>query len=354
MKGVDNMGIINPISILTETNNTSRNIDLDVCLNSVAEHGELNYVEETLTFLIDLNEDCTNYNKKFYKSILESDGDTSAIQESFSELFSDIGHAIDKFLNYLKHLMKKFLMHVHQIFAKDSTYILKYSRGLEDKVDELSSGEQPELEGYNFTIDNNIPYTSMLTDLVNMDPANIGSNYKELKSQCESGLLDELRAETLFSGKDTYIKTIPEENYTNYCFASFRDGTEDTSAISVNSKYIKDAKEHIKNYKADVDKTEQLRDRINSNYNEFRDQLNKAIKATSFPSSNSTHIVGDRRVSSDVMVTADKYMKLTSDILTEMMNMHGIAFSSKLQAIKDRHAQDVNAINMAMNATKFY
>lgn len=351
------MNSFNPLVGINESKSSS---DL-TNLNRVTESSEVNYFGEMVDFLIQLNEDHINLNKRFYKSLLESEGDVIFVQESYGDFFDGFKKIIDKFLAFIKNIFDRFVTKINS-FIQNEKYLLKNKK----VFDRFTTSDEYETDGYNYTFDSNIPIidlpikfdSALLGDVnkislnaidnprVTIDPAKVAVDklHSGLKKKLENGYYDTFRASVIGD-----VGGITEDAFSTACFKTYRNGAEKPDNVYVSKAYIDSALERIAEYKKSIKDIQETKNRIYQEYNDIRAKIDQMVKP------NSTEISGKLRaielmgidgdssittVSYETMTSLDKYLKTISNQVQEMSNIHGIAFASKMDAVKEQYRQD--------------
>ena len=179
---------------------------------------------------------------------------------------------------------------------------------------------------------------------------------------------DQFRAEIL--SKTGYISN---EDYSEELFRVFRNDSLDTENITVDTSYLRRAKERYFGYdkaksavkrnhdniKREYEKIEkQVRDITKNNANlstaAFLNRLpdgENGVKSLGISSLDGAY-VNNGMVTGDFMASFDVYVKDKADMIQEMSNLHALAFSAKLDALKDCYKQDKATLYTALSKIK--
>lgn len=371
-------------------NEASSIISIDSMSRDLDYIGGKSYFSETIDFLVEYNREYTEATKTLYRNILESGDNIEIINEGFSEFGAAIKKIIDKFLAFMKSLFQRFINNLNSMFKSE-----RYLKNHEKDFSKFSTQHEFTYMGYNFTIQSDIPVTnaeseflgadsngydiSFTTDLKNKydeeerkintpdgaDRDYTASNkevYKHLKSKYDKLVeylhdeyYDTLRAKIL--GKDGKIS---EGEFSNELFCIFRDDSSDKETIEVDSSYINDTLSRFKNYEKSKKMVEKNKKEIDLEYTRIKKDLDDMIsikgsgderKASyEITAKNSTtrdfsgygtaNDIINARLSPDIMNVMELYKKAKVNQVQQMSNIHALAFSAKLDAMKDLFNQD--------------
>lgn len=343
-------------------------------INSIMER-EDNYIFTTFRFLTSLNEDFNNANKIFYRSVLESSGDVISIQEAYGDFFEKFKDIINKFLKFIKSLVDKFISKLMSIVQSEK-YVLSRKKDLE----EFSDADAFEYDGYNYSFDPEIPMIHIDPDLEfsdaimdhirkNMDTSAISQHemskkgyidpakkaitnaHDVLRKELDEGYYDKFRGTVIGTGM-----MIPETDFVEECFAVYRNNQKEPTRISIDKRYVTEALKNIQNYKATISAVERAKKDIDTKYNKLRVELEGMLRPNRTAVSADLRTVPVNRYGDTVTMTAealsslDAYLKDMSNKISEIGNIHGIAFSSKLQAIREQYMQDKKVLYTILSA----
>lgn len=357
-------------SILTTNYSDIRENRINNVLTPSQSVTELSYMEETLNFLSEYKKEVRNCKYKFYNSISES-ASQEVLTESFSDLFESFKKMIKKFLEFIKSLFNRFIASLHKLVGSDK-YITKHK----DKFKDFKSDYEFDIEGYTYTFDSNVPLIEVQAkfdkDFVCLDftdsskfgsTANdkqnallnfITSKYDDYTDNAENDL-SEFRGKVL--GKTT---SIDADEYAEELFKVFRDDTDIKDTITVTYSVVSEALIRFKNYKETEKEIKKTKDKIDREYEQVKKKIEKLVRRDTTKGANDTIklVIDDdyNGSSSNVYVTnevrnkIDLYIKAVCDRVIEYSSIHSLAFSAKLDAVKDRTNQDKKILYGALNA----
>ena len=342
-------------SLLIENTDTSSvmNNDIEIC----------SFTNSMLGFLTEMNNDFRQANKEYYKAIYESEN-LVAVNESFADFFEKIKEIIKKFLKYLKSLLDRFITALHRMVGSEK-YLLKS----EETLKKFNSDHEFDFDGYKFTIEPNIPVCNALVEFndkfININFGDLAKKskhdekkkeikkvYDEFKRKIDNDEYDKLRAQVINKPGMIY-----QSEFNNELFELFRDGSDNTSVFTVTNSVVLECFNSIKNYKTAEKDILAKKKEIENQYNTISKQLDHfmttnrnnslytlSIDTTIYDGSN-----GDVVLDNDAMNQLNLYVKALTNQVTEMTTMHGTAFSYKLDALKDKYAQDKRILYIALN-----
>ncbi len=338
-------------------------------ISSITESSDENYIIQGLDFLSEFNAEYNDLNKHFYKSILESNGDVIGIQESYGDFFSGLKKLIAKFLAFIKNIFDKFVAKLNA-FIQNEKYLLKQK----ETFKRFTSDDDFVTDGYNYSFDPEVPLinlsihfdSALLGDVekIGLDKSDamvddkakraVDKMHADLREKLENGYYDIFRANVIGSRG-----SISESDFTNECFKMYRSGKSEPDEVIVSRGYIDEALARIEKYKSSIKEIEETKSRINKEYTSIQNKIEKMIKPNSTEvSSNLRNInlvgfdsdssITDITISYDALSSLDRYLKTISNQVQEMSNIHGIAFATKIDAVKEEYQQDKRILYQAL------
>lgn len=332
------------------------------------------YFMETLNFITELNAEYNSETKAFYRAIAESGNDSQVINESFSNFFAAVKKLIDKFLAFIKRLVQKFITHLNGLVKSDK-YLIKHK----DDFKKFSSKNEFNFEGYTYTFENNVPVINALAEFNGEDLSGTpGKDFfdlfaadikpedmtKEKADKIAEKIVEKYQALTDSLNGDYYDifrssvlnqeGFIPQEDFAAECFAAFRDGTSDKNVIDVTSTYITMIYARFIGNEKFYKSVENDKKRIEKDYNDIKKMLDKLISAN-YDKKLSTiiNLPGGGTIEAskaqELIHQMDLFVKAKSVQVQEMSNIHALAFSAKLDAIKESYRQDKTVLYKALS-----
>ena len=313
---------------------------------------EESYFVSALNFINETNKEIINSKEVLYKSISEAT-EQYVVLESFSDFFSKINDIINKFIKFIKSLAARFLTHMNKIIKSD-----KYINAHKKDFKNFKSADEFTMNGYTYTFNSNIPvanaslefnknlfedlYTYTKNNKLSADGVSSAISAIDLTELC-----DKFRGEVL--GLD-YTVSVGE--FDTELFKIFRNGDMDTSELTIGSFEVSAALDRFTSFSTAKKQIENDQKRIEDDYENVKKQvreltkrngdLNMSAFLNKLPDSMSDMKSANQAItmSSDLMYKLDVYTKAKVDQITEYSNIHTLAFSAKLDALKESYKQD--------------
>lgn len=344
-------------------------IDKPINENNIFRSADIteSYVNNTLLYVSEMNKEISSANMSLYKNILEAET-YEVVNESFSEFFATIKIIIENFLKYIRSLIKKFNDTMYKMISSDK-YLIKNK----NKLTLFSDKHDFYFNGYEFTISNNIPVIETLAhfnqDFVNLDISKVNVKDKKEALNYISKLYSSLTGELKENYYDFFRGTvINKENYpisasefASELFRLFRNGSDSKSKYLIDKSQVVESLNDVENYKTIKSNLEKDMQRIESDYNRVKKQVDNIIsrnRDNDIDKLFSINFDGDYignssptgvHVTEEVLSKLNSYIKATVNKVSEMSNIHSIALSYKLEAIKDKYIQDKKILYNALS-----
>lgn len=319
------------------------------------------YLYNTIKFLREMNEDYRECNKEFYRSVYEADS-LVAFNESFGDFFEKMKDIIAKFLKYIKSLVERFITALHRIVGSEKYLIKK-----EDQLKKFNTDCEFDFEGYNFTISPNIPVCNALVEFnnsfVELDFNQLKDNskthakkkeiiktaYDNLNTAIDNDKYDKFRKDVIQAAQPIY-----QSEYGNELFKVFRDDYENTSTFTVTSSVVNQCINSLKDYRSSEKDAKDKKKEIDNQYEAISKQIDKLITANRSNQYYNVDITtdfggGTINLDNSAMNQLNIYIKALMNQITEMSTIHSMAFSYKLDAIKDKYNQDKRILYIALS-----
>lgn len=326
---------------------------------------EESYFLMAVDFIRESMNDYTDSKIRLYKAISEATSD-QVVLESFSDFFTSVKNIIDKFLKFIKSLFERFLNTLASIVNSDK-YLNKHKKDL----DKFKSTDEFTMMGYKYTFQDNIPSASAALEFSRNllgDELYSGTGaltVEDVKSAIQNmnldALYDAFRAEVI--GQSS--KNISASDFSEELFRVFRNDKLDTEQLEIDATYVRQAKERYFGYAKEKSNVERQRKAIDQAYRNIEKQvkeivsnngnLNKAAFISKLPDSTNVRDIDDKNITTSGMLTAefmtqiDIYVKAKIDMIQEYSNIHALAFSAKLDALKDSYKQDKATLYTALS-----
>ena len=327
-------------------------------LSSIVETSDTfneSYISSVFTYLTEMYNEYREADKEFYRSLYEANS-MVAINESFADFFGKIKDVLNKFLKYIKSLFDRFNTTLHRMIGSDK-YLLKN----EETLNKFNTDCEFEYDGYTFTISELIPELDTHVNfegLLDIDWKSIGKNDKdnkklikgkldELKNALENDYYDDVRAGVL-GLKDP----IRESDYTDELFKIFRDGDNNSHIFTVTSSVVRTSYTGLKDYKNIESNVKNKKREIEDKYKKIQNRVDKMINVTLKDKRYQVSVDGysdDLDLDNETMQQLNLYVKLVTEQVIKMTTIHSLAFSYKLDALKDKMMQDKKILYIAMN-----
>ena len=327
-------------------------------LSSIVETSDTfneSYISSVFTYLTEMYNEYREADKEFYRSLYEANS-MVAINESFADFFSKIKDVLNKFLKYIKSLFDRFNTTLHRMIGSDK-YLLKN----EETLNKFNTDCEFEYDGYTFTISELIPELDTHVNfegLLDIDWKSIGKNDKDnkklikekldkLKNALENDYYDDVRAGVL-GLKDP----IRESDYTDELFKIFRDGDNNSHIFTVTSSVVRTSYTGLKDYKNIESNVKNKKKEIEDKYKKIQNRVDKMINVTLKDKRYQVSVDGyndDLDLDNETMQQLNLYVKLVTEQVIKMTTIHSLAFSYKLDALKDKMMQDKKILYIAMS-----
>ena len=330
----------------------------NVPLNNLNDNINESYVSSTTEFIKRFNNDITNYKKSLYVGILESGNNLELVHESFSDFMTNIKNAIVKFLKYIKSLFERFITMLNKFIGRE-----KYILNRKKEFVKFKSSDEFTIEGYNYTFVPNIPVINALAtfdeDFVKLNlkgknsvsaEAEIKRVYDEFKDDYDK--YDRHRRDTINAEE-----LISESEFPDELFAVYRSGENSTERITIDASEVMNAFDRFSNYKSAINEVKKTKERIDKEYNEIKKRLDSMVRQDS--TLNVNKLLGIEvksydenytlALSSTALSKLDLFVKDKINEVLTMSNIHALAFSYKLDAIRDCATQDKKTLYKALS-----
>ena len=418
------MGLFSLDNILLENDNNTSSSVIDInnigyVDNDVQRHS---FVQEGYDAILEINAFYCNVEKEFYTKVMGSYGDSNIINESFSDFFNKIKDIIKKFIEWIKKVFKEFVAKLASLVGSEK-YIKKNAKLL----NKFGSEDEFEFQGYKYThiesydgipqakaVDtfmatsratasatNGMEYLSFAGNFTNLDNGdyykfNTGMDNKfddlDETNATHKSELDRRKAATekINSDLSKRIDAVSDKNedfyeefrgivigkanekfdsreFTEELFRIFRDDSDSTSSITIDSGFVNDAYRRFDKYKDVVKAIEKNKNDMVKDYEDLEKYLDKMIKYNKDTHKLDITTSGGREYATrnlgriDFGMTANSYiydsstadkmqslLKVYSARVSQMCQIHTQAFSAKLEAAKDCFKQDKKILNKAI------
>jgi hypothetical protein len=322
---------------------------------------EESYFYEAMNFVIESNKQFNKSSEVLYKALLESDGDPNVIHESFGDFFTKVKEIIDRFIAFIKSIFAKFITRLNAMISSD-----KYIEKHKEEFRKFSSKHEFEMPGYNFSISPAIPalhalesftedfvpaQLSLLAAGIKEDEKDkskavadkIKTEYDKLINSLDGDWYDKFRAKTIGMDDDS----IYQSDFANELFMVYRSGESSKEDIKYTSSIVQNSYQRFSNYKKTSDDVKKMQESVEKEYKAIKKSVeemslknyDKSVKAA-----DNTDIL----LTKDLLTNMDVYVKAKVNQVQEMTAIHSLAFSAKLDALKECFTQDKTALYKAL------
>lgn len=338
------------------------NVDLS---RPIVEHNKIesSYNNMMYNAISEYKSDFRNITRSFYLELSESANSPEAITEAFSDFFKKVGEIIKKFLKFIQRLFDKFIVHINGL-VKSEKYLKKHK----DAFSRFTSENEFEFVGYTYTIDSGIPIVDTTSRL---RASELKFNYTNTVYDSRESVLSK-RIADYKDGIIQYIENdyadiyrgfvigkspIASEDYANELFMVYRDDSSEKYSFTVTKSVIDNSYLSFSNYDKLLKNIKSEKERINREYEAVKREIesfSKRFKDSDYKEFITKYVDPNATdVDSVTLSDADKanialIMKAKADEIILSMDIHSLAFSAKLEAIKERYAQDKTILYKAL------
>lgn len=337
------------------------------------------YFQMGLKYINEMTNDFSNINKEFYKSILEAGENTEIVHEAFSDFASKIKEIINKFLNFLKSIWNKFIINMNKLVKSD-----KYIKNHKKDFIDFAANHEFSARVYKYTLldDDTFPQVTAYSSYAN--------TYKNYTITPDTGVT--MNAEVLLGKLSTAYSSLIEDNadwyeafrgevlgdnksytakeYEQELFEKFRDGSSSPSKEIIDSGWVQEALDRFLGYDKRLKAVEDLKKKLEKEYKQIKDSI-KELDIYEFEDTNSLfkNIFKDfdanssaisslnlskdaetkDKLNKDIRLKMDNINKVRMNRIEGMCNIHALAFTKKLDAMKEAYKQDKKILYTALN-----
>lgn len=393
------MGLFSLNNILVESE-SAKSLDIDQIGYTDNSIDNCSFVQEGYDAILAMNEFYCNAEKTFYNNLLGSYGDNNIINESFSDFFGKIKEIIAKFIAWLKKIFKEFIAKLAGLVNSE-----KHIKKNIKLLNKFGSEDEFEYKGYKFTNINayDAPKAAALEAFKSSEdnyfeivqakaagPAVSGNTYNwgvdyfaasddEEKRRATDAINTKLTAmnDTLSDSLDDFYETFrglvigknekfSASEFSEELFKFFRDDSNTTSSITIDSNFVMEAKQRFEKYKDTIKNIEKTQKAMIKDYEDLEKHLDKLIKynksesTLDFSSDNGssyssaqinrlgTWNSANKIYDQSTVDRMNSWLKIQSGKVNQMCQIHTQAFSAKLDACKECFTQDKHILNKAI------
>ena len=337
---------------------------------------EESYFNTALSYVNEMSRDYSNANKVFYKAVLEANNDDEVIHEAFSDFTSKVKEIIQKFLNFIKSVFNKFIIAMNKLIKSD-----KYLKDHKKEFSNFSPEHEFEMNIYNYTKldDDNFPainaYDTYMNNLKSYTLKTDSS--KSITSDSLYDRLSDIYTDIVENSNDWYDLFRGEvlgksgESYSSSEFEKelhdiFRDDSSTKTKETITFGIVNQSLERFLAYDKTIKHVKKLKDDLEKQYKSIKDNLknldimdftnNKSVFSSIFTDydTSSSEIMNlnlansDKARDKDIRSKMDNINKVRISRIEGMCNIHSLAFTKKLDAIKEAYNQDKKLLYVAL------
>lgn len=341
---------------------------------------ERSYYTEALDFIRSSQRDMYKEKKKYYKYVLESNGDLRAINEGFELLKDGFKKIIDAIIKFVKAIYNKFITAINSVI-KSEKYLKNHKEDFTKFNDEKHKFT---FKGYQYTFKDDIPQIKAVTfldditgaifelDAIRINTAKeedtaennadnkalggyIETQITDLKDKLDNGIFyDRFRGHVLNSQAP-----ISDSDYSEALTETYRNGETVKTDIDVTNIYVNEAIKRFSSNEKDSNTCKTSKNRIDKEYKQIKDDLDKIVKRDYSSGSLKVTLTGNNRAvgdlsafeftSEEIANKVNRFIKIKQDQIQEMGNIHTAAFAAKLDAYKQCLVQDKQVLYKALS-----
>lgn len=275
------------------------------------------------------------------------DNNVDILEEGFKDFIDGAVTFFKKLIDKVKEFMKRVFMYINAYIGDFEKFLKRHSKELLQKRPDFS------ITGYKFTIDNSVPDTSIIQDMLseyNSDLHNITNMSKAVITKQRGqymapGNLDKIRAKVL--GKSTGIN---KDDYSDECKKLFRNGETESTSIQVNHDVLVEIVNGYEAMKKSYNSAKKEKDKLIA--------LLESIKGFFQKGASLQYIEGKQVIRTDNISVNGKGNsiqrdnKSTTDYKTDTMVLYNTYFNFRFAYSKEISAMCVNAMTERVNALK--
>ena len=333
---------------------------------------EESYFVAALNLLEEMNNEIVSINKELYRSILESGDNVIAINESFSSFCASIKKIIEKFINFIKRIIQRFILTMNKIVKSDK-YLTKHKK----ELDKFGPDDKFEMDVFTFTYltDDNIPRLDPLEEwnksqgyAENFKPGDTNTSllsqvtaiYTNQKDKLNNGWYDSFRAKVI-NNPNGGPSSITSEDFAEELFKIFRNGSTEKSEEEISYDKVVDSLNRFEAYENNLKHVNENKKKLEKGYLDIKKEIETWASAGTDGKSALNVIFGD--TNTNIVVNNNEYQQNKKEIdeqidlfikskvnqIQHMCEIHAMAFTAKLDAIKACYTQDKAILYKALS-----
>lgn len=353
----------------------SENYEIPTKMDNISTIEE-SYFDTALSYVNEMSRDYSNANKVFYKAVLEANNNEEVIHEAFSDFTSKVKEIIQKFLNFIKSVFNKFIIAMNKLIKSD-----KYLKDHKKEFSSFSPEHEFEMSIYNYTKldDDEFPainaYDTYMNNLKSYTLKTDSS--KSITSDSLYDRLSDVYTDIVENSNDWYdlfrgeVLNKSGESYSSSEFEKelhdiFRDDSSTKTKETITFGIVNQSLERFLAYDKTIKHVKKLKDDLEKQYKNIKDNLknldimdftnNKSVFSSIFTDydTSSSDIMNlnlansDKARDKDIRSKIDNINKVRISRIEGMCNIHSLAFTKKLDAIKEAYNQDKKLLYVAL------
>lgn len=324
-----------------------------------------------------INYNYYNMNKILCRSLLEAEDNRVLITESFDGFIDGIKKIIDKFLDLIKRIFSRFNTFIHKLFSSDK-HLLK-----EKKLLQKFNGEDEftmDVYKYTYLDDPNFPKVDPYNELTplelkdyefatsqTIDPGqfltHITTEYNNKKTGMDAWY-DEFRGKVITNDISQTVP-YPAGEYGNELFKKYRNGESSRSNETITSTLVFEALDRFERFDKTMKSVSDIKSKLEKEYKRIKSECKASYSALADDNMpmfamdnankakyNAAYNNADAKTKAKLDDQINLIMKLEMDKIQSMCNIHALAFSAKLDAIKEAYKQDKRVLYAALARIK--
>ena len=322
-----------------------------------------------------INYNYYNMNKILYRSLLEAEDNRVLITESFDDFIDGVKKIIDKFLDLIKRIASRFNTFMHKMIGSDK-HLIKEKK----TIMKFNSDDEFTMDIYKYTYldDPNFPKTQAYKELQGLDfngykfesspTANefltfVTSHYNTNKEGMDT-FADEFRGKVI-TADDSSTVPYPASEFGSELFKKYRGGENTRTNETITTSHVLEALTRFEGYDKNLRAVEKVKRELEQEYKKIKAECKSSYSSLAddnmplFAKDGANKQAylnaynnADAKTKAKIDDQVKLIMKLETDKIQNMCNIHAMAFSAKLDAIKEAYKQDKRLLYAALSRVK--
>lgn len=306
---------------------------------------EQSFFSEALSYSAEAKAEIRVCSKQLYKTIAEATSE-EVVNEGFSEFGKKVKDIIGKFIDFLKKLFARFITLLNKIVQSD-----KYIKKNKELFSKFTDKDSFTVERYNYTyLDNpSYPNTSTLTDF-DTELQALTANFNDIVAGSNVDLqldkfYDTFRFTVLHPEDAAPKGTISQDRYAKALNDLFRDGGVKRS-VRVDSTLVTYAYTRFADHERTVKSIKTVKQDLEDQYNKIKHSMEGVLSVDTDKATLNNATEYQLGANKNKFQTASKQYV---DKITQMTQIHAMAFSAKLDAVAECFKADKELLYKALN-----